>query len=134
MWNNSHPEENALDQEKVQNAAIRLILGEEQKIYEDGLLRAKLESLKTKTKKYATPLQSNIWRVKIQEYMIYSLKRKLYMECTKIWSKICKNKQTQKLIFTLCEKNPQLRKSTISKIRFKMKEKKEGESWKGKQL
>ena len=56
--------------------------------------------------------------------MIYSLKKSYTWNVQKFEVKyVCKNKQTQKLIFTLCEKNPQLRKSTISKIRIKMKEK-----------
>ena len=43
--------ENALDLERVQKAAIRLILGEKYENYEDGLLRANLESLKERREK-----------------------------------------------------------------------------------
>ena len=46
VWHSSLTEENALDLERVQKAAIRLILGEKYENYEDGLLRTNLESPK----------------------------------------------------------------------------------------
>ena len=51
VWHSSLTEENALDLERVQKAAIRLILGERYETYEDGLLRANLESLKERREK-----------------------------------------------------------------------------------
>ena len=51
VWHSSLTEENALDLERVQKAAIRLILGEKNETYEDGLLRANLESLKERREK-----------------------------------------------------------------------------------
>ena len=51
VWHSSLTEENALDLERVQKAAIRLILGEKYETYEDGLLRANLESLKERREK-----------------------------------------------------------------------------------
>ena len=44
-------EENALDLERVQKAAIRLILGERYETYEDGLLRANLRVSERKKRK-----------------------------------------------------------------------------------
>ena len=44
-------EENPLDQERVQKAAERLIIGEKFEIYEDGLLTAHQESLKERGEK-----------------------------------------------------------------------------------
>ena len=47
-----------MDLERIQKAAIRLIQGEKYETYEDGLLRANLESLKERREKlcktYAT--------------------------------------------------------------------------------
>merc|ERR1712055_819793 len=51
VWHSSLTEENAIDLERVQKAAIRLILGERYETYEDGLLRANLESLKERREK-----------------------------------------------------------------------------------
>ena len=56
VWHSSLTEENVLDLERVKKAAIRLILGEKSTNYEDGLLRANLESQK-KGKNCAKPLQ-----------------------------------------------------------------------------
>ena len=42
---------NALNLERVQKAAIRLILGERYETYEDGLLRANIESMKERREK-----------------------------------------------------------------------------------
>ena len=50
VWHSSLPEENVL--ERVQKAAKRLILGEKYKNYENGLLRANLESLKERRGKF----------------------------------------------------------------------------------
>ena len=44
-------EENSLDLERVQKAAIRLILVEKYETFEEGLLRANLESLKERREK-----------------------------------------------------------------------------------
>ena len=49
-WHISFSEDDALDLEKVQRAAIGLILGENYKNYEDGLLWGNLELLKKKRK------------------------------------------------------------------------------------
>ena len=51
VWHSSLTEENVMDLERVQKAAIRLSLGEKYENYEDGLLRANLESLKERREK-----------------------------------------------------------------------------------
>ena len=51
VWHSCLTEENALGLERVQKAAIRLILGERYETYEDGLLRTNLESLKERREK-----------------------------------------------------------------------------------
>ena len=48
VWHSSFTEENVL--ERIQKAAKRLILGEKYKNYENGLLRANLESTKEEEK------------------------------------------------------------------------------------
>ena len=49
-----------MDQEIVQKPVIRLILSEKYDNYEDGLLRANIESLKQRGENFARPLQSII--------------------------------------------------------------------------
>ena len=48
MLHSSLTAENALDLERVQKTAIRLILGEKYENYEDWLLKANLDSLREK--------------------------------------------------------------------------------------
>ena len=67
VWYSSLTKENVLDLKRVQKSAIRLILDEKYKNYEDGLLKANLESLKKEGKLWPIPLQWNVWKVKIQE-------------------------------------------------------------------
>ena len=46
VWHSSLTNENADDLERVQKAAVRLIIGDKYENYEDGLIKANLESLK----------------------------------------------------------------------------------------
>ena len=45
VWHSSLSSENAEDLERVQKAAVRLILGNKYENYEDGLIKANLDSL-----------------------------------------------------------------------------------------
>ena len=51
VWHSALTEENTFDLLRFQTAAIRLVLGEKYENYEDGLLRANLESLKERREK-----------------------------------------------------------------------------------
>ena len=66
---------NPLDLERVEKAAIRLILGKKNENYEDGLLRANLESLIKRSEK-----SCKTFAIKYMKYIVYSQKRKLNIE------------------------------------------------------
>ena len=55
VWHSSLSEENALDLERVQKAAIRLSLGEKYENYEDGILTTNLEQIKERRENCARP-------------------------------------------------------------------------------
>ena len=46
VWHNSLTQENSDDLERVQKCAVRIILGENFKNYEEGLIKSDLDSLK----------------------------------------------------------------------------------------
>ena len=58
VWHSSLTEENIMGIERVTKAAIRLILGDKYKNYEDGLLRSNLESLEERRE---TRLRSKVF-------------------------------------------------------------------------
>ena len=68
VWHSSLTQENSEDLERVQKAAVKLILGRNYENYEDALIKADLESLKTRReelcKKFAnTCVKSDNFRV-----------------------------------------------------------------------
>ena len=66
-----------MDLERVQKAAIRLILGEKYENYEDGLLRTNLESLKERREKLCKTFAIKCIKNENPRKIIYSQKRKL---------------------------------------------------------
>ena len=48
VWHSSLTQENSEDLERVQKASVKLILGRNYENYEDALIKADLESLKTR--------------------------------------------------------------------------------------
>ena len=75
-WHSFLGKENVLDLERVQKAAIRLILGEKYKNYEGGLLKTNQESLKEKRKKLCNEMYKDPRMNK------FSKKKTLNMEWT----------------------------------------------------
>ena len=109
VWHSFLTEENVLDLERVQKAAIKLILCGK---YEDELLRANLESLKERRETLCKTFTIKCMKSKNPRINnIFSKKKTKHGMDLRKYEKICKNKQTLKLINTVYAKNPQLKKS-----------------------
>ena len=106
VWHSSLTEENALDLEIVQKAAIRFSLGKKYVNYEDELLRANIESLKKRRKKLCkafeikcikseNPRMNNIFSKKKTKHGMDL--RKYEKNEVKFANHICKESSTQKI-------------------------------------
>ena len=101
VWHSSLTQENSEDLERVQKAAIRIILGQKYEKYEDALIKVNLDSLKERReklcKKFAQKcldsdnvICNNMFEKKTEPYYGYKKRR---MFC----SRSCKHRKIEKV-------------------------------------